>query len=85
VLNARSHKRQGRVRAPLLRAPAPHGARDARVLKIAGNLGYRSMYWTLDSRDGVEPVKTPQFMIGRITSKSTICHLCTSRLEQVFA
>ena len=53
---------------PLWRAP--YGARDARVLKIASNLGYRSIYWTLDSLDGVEPIKTPQFLIDRITQKS---------------
>jgi peptidoglycan/xylan/chitin deacetylase (PgdA/CDA1 family) len=49
---------------------APYGLRDERVLKIARNLGYRSIQWTLDSQDGVEPVKTPQFLIDRITSKS---------------
>lgn len=53
---------------PLWRAP--YGARDARVLKIASNLGYRSIYWTLDSLDGVEPIKTTQFLIERIASKS---------------
>jgi peptidoglycan/xylan/chitin deacetylase (PgdA/CDA1 family) len=53
---------------PLWRAP--YGARDKRVLKIATNLGYRSIYWTLDSLDGVEPAKTPQFLIDRITSKT---------------
>jgi peptidoglycan/xylan/chitin deacetylase (PgdA/CDA1 family) len=56
--------------SPRPRLRAPYGARDARVLKIAGNLGYRSIYWTLDSQDGVEPVKTPQFLIDRITGKS---------------
>jgi peptidoglycan/xylan/chitin deacetylase (PgdA/CDA1 family) len=49
---------------------APYGLRDERVLKIARNLGYRSIQWTLDSQDGVEPVKTPQFLIDRIASKS---------------
>jgi len=49
---------------------APYGARDERVLKIASNLGYRSIYWTFDSLDGVEPAKTPQFLIDRVTSKS---------------
>ena len=56
--------------SPRPRWRAPYGARDKRVLKIAANLGYRSIYWTLDSQDGVEPVKTPQFLIDRITSKS---------------
>ena len=34
------------------------------------HLGYRSIYWTLDSLDGVEPLKTPQFLIDRITTKA---------------
>ena len=55
---------------PRPRFRAPYGIRDERVLKIASNLGYRSIYWTLDSQDGVEPAKTPQFLIDRITSKS---------------
>ena len=37
------------------------GERDARILKIAGNLGYRSIYWTLDSLDGVEPAERAVF------------------------
>jgi peptidoglycan/xylan/chitin deacetylase (PgdA/CDA1 family) len=49
---------------------APYGLRDEHVLKIARNLGYRSIQWTLDSQDGIEPVKTSQFLIDRITSKS---------------
>jgi peptidoglycan/xylan/chitin deacetylase (PgdA/CDA1 family) len=61
---------QASGQSPRPRLRAPYGARDARVLKIAGNLGYRSIYWTLDSQDGIEPVKTPQFLIDRITSKS---------------
>jgi peptidoglycan/xylan/chitin deacetylase (PgdA/CDA1 family) len=44
--------------------------RDERLLKIASNLGSRSIYWTLDSQDGVEPTKTPQFLIDRIISES---------------
>jgi peptidoglycan/xylan/chitin deacetylase (PgdA/CDA1 family) len=60
---------QASGQSPRPRLRAPYGARDARVLKIAGNLGYRSIYWTLDSQDGVEPLKTPQFLIDRTTSK----------------
>lgn len=56
--------------SPRPRWRAPYGARDKRVLKIAASLGYRSIYWTLDSQDGVEPLKTLQFLIDRITSKS---------------
>lgn len=54
---------------PKPRWRAPYGDRDARVLKVAANLGYRSIYWTIDSLDGVEPKKTPQFLIDLITSK----------------
>ena len=46
----------GQSPRPLWRAP--YGERDARVLRIASNLGYRSIYWTFDSLDGVEPIKT---------------------------
>ena len=53
---------------PLWRAP--YGDRDARVLKVAASLGYRSIYWTVDSLDSVGPKKTPQFLISRVTSKS---------------
>lgn len=55
---------------PLWRAP--YGERDDRVLRIASLLGYRSIYWTLDSLDSVEPAKTPQFLIDRITRKSDL-------------
>ena len=58
----------GQSPRPLWRAP--YGERDDRVLRIASNLGYRSIYWTLDSLDGVDPVKTPPFLIDRITGKS---------------
>ena len=58
----------GQSARPLWRAP--YGERDDRVLRIASNLGYRSIYWTLDSLDGVEPIKTPQFLIDRITHRS---------------
>ena len=61
---------QASGQSPRPRFRAPYGARDKRILKIAASLGYRSIYWTLDSQDGVEPVKTPQFLIDRITGKS---------------
>ena len=56
--------------SPRPRLRAPFGERDDRVLKIAANLGYRSIYWTLDSLDSMEPRKTPEFLIDRITSKT---------------
>lgn len=58
----------GQTPRPRLRAP--FGERNDRVLRIAANLGYRSIYWTIDSLDSVEPRKTPQFLIDRITSKT---------------
>ena len=56
--------------SPRPRLRAPFGERNERVLRIAANLGYRSIYWTIDSLDSVEPRKTPEFLIDRITSKS---------------
>jgi peptidoglycan/xylan/chitin deacetylase (PgdA/CDA1 family) len=55
---------------PRPRWRAPFGARDKRVLQIASNLGYKSIYWTIDSLDSVEPRKTSGFLIDRITSYS---------------
>jgi len=56
--------------SPRPRWRAPYGDRDERVLKIANHLGYRSIYWTIDSLDSVEPQKTPEFLIDRVTRKS---------------
>lgn len=55
---------------PRPRWRAPYGARDDRVLKIANHLGYKSIYWTIDSLDSVSPPKTPQFLINRVTGKT---------------
>jgi peptidoglycan/xylan/chitin deacetylase (PgdA/CDA1 family) len=56
--------------SPRPRWRAPFGARDERVLHIAANLGYRSIYWTIDGLDSVEPRKTSQFLIDRVTTKT---------------
>ena len=56
--------------SPRPRLRAAYGERDERVLKIANHLGYRSIYWTIDSLDAVEPQKTPEFLINRMTRKS---------------
>lgn len=56
--------------SPRPRLRAPFGERNERVLRIAATLGYRSIYWTIDSLDSVEPRKTPEFLIDRITSKT---------------
>ncbi len=55
---------------PRPRWRAPYGSRDNRVLKIANHLGYKSIYWTIDSLDSVSPPKTPQFLINRLTGKT---------------
>jgi peptidoglycan/xylan/chitin deacetylase (PgdA/CDA1 family) len=56
--------------SPRPRFRAPFGERNDRVLKIAATLGYRSIYWTIDSLDSVEPRKSPEFLIDRITNRS---------------
>lgn len=56
--------------SPRPRLRAPFGERNERVLRIAANLGYRSIYWTIDSLDSMEPRKSPEFLINRITSKT---------------
>lgn len=56
--------------SPRPRLRAPFGERNERVLRIAASLGYRSIYWTIDSLDSVEPRKTSEFLIDRITSKT---------------
>lgn len=55
----------GKNPRPLLRAP--FGDRDERVLRIAASLGYRSIYWTLNSLDSAEPRPMPEFLIQRVT------------------
>ena len=54
---------------PLWRAP--YGARDARVLRIANSLGYRSIYWTIDSLDSVGEPKSVPFLHDRIANRSS--------------
>lgn len=58
----------GRSPRPLFRAP--YGARNARILRILGELGYTSIYWTLDSLDSNAPQKSPQFLVSRVTRKT---------------
>lgn len=58
----------GRNPRPLWRAP--YGARDQRVLQTAASLGYRSIYWTLDSLDSVGQVKSVPFLHDRIANQT---------------
>src|SRR6516164_3702364 len=70
IMRAERAIAQASGQSPRPRWRAPYGAQDKRVLKIAASLGYRSIYWTFDSLDGVEPAKSSQFLIDRITSRS---------------
>ena len=51
-------KTTGMSMKPLFRPP--YGARDARVLRIAADEGYRSIYWTVDSLDWKTDTKPEQ-------------------------
>jgi len=56
-------KKVGLSTKPLFRPP--YGSRDSRVLKVAADNGYRSVYWTLDSLDW-KPSMTPEQVKNRI-------------------
>lgn len=53
---------------PLFRFP--YGARNDRTMQILKDLGYRSVFWTYDSLDSVDPPKSAAFLISRITGLS---------------
>lgn len=56
----------GRSTRPYFRPP--YGDRDQCVLAIAAGAGWQCVYWTLDSRDTVLPLKTPEEIIERVLS-----------------
>lgn len=58
----------GHTSRPLWRAP--FGSRNARVMKVVNDLGFRSIFWTLDSLDSVGDPKSAKFLIDRITGQS---------------
>jgi len=58
----------GRSAKPFFRPP--YGDRDARVLKVLGQHGYGSVYWTIDTLDSMEPRKSPDFIVRRILDRS---------------
>jgi len=49
---------------PLFRAP--FGSCDRRIHNIVQRLGYRSVCWTIDTLDGMEPRKNPRFIEERV-------------------
>lgn len=57
----------GRSTKPLLRVP--YGDRNARVLSVLAELGYRSIYWDLDSWDSVKKGITSSEIEERVTGK----------------
>lgn len=71
----------GRSTKPLLRVP--YGSRDARVLEVLRNLGYRSIYWDVDCWDAVKPNYTSADIRKRVLSKigggSIVLMHCGSR------
>ncbi|MEI7555815.1 polysaccharide deacetylase family protein [Candidatus Chlorohelix sp.] len=58
----------GKSTKPLFRFP--YGARTVREQGIITGLGYRSIYWTLDSLDSVGAPKSVDFLVQRITGQT---------------
>jgi peptidoglycan/xylan/chitin deacetylase (PgdA/CDA1 family) len=48
----------------------PFGARNAATRGVVADLGYTSVFWTLDSLDSVNPPKTPQFIYERVVNNA---------------
>lgn len=58
----------GETTKPLMRFP--YGARNSKSVQVVNSLGYRSIYWTIDSLDSVGQPKSAQFLIDRITKQT---------------
>ena len=58
----------GDTTKPLMRFP--YGARNSKTAQVVNSLGYRSIYWTIDSLDSVGDPKSAQFLIDRITKQT---------------
>lgn len=58
----------GRTTRPYFRPP--FGARNQQVRHLAANLGYRTVYWTIDTLDW-QPQSTPDSILQRIQSQLT--------------
>jgi peptidoglycan-N-acetylmuramic acid deacetylase len=48
----------------------PLGSRDSRVLRVVGSEGFFTIYWTVDSRDSVDPGITSFQIRDRVLGKS---------------
>lgn len=70
----------GKSTKPLFRPP--FGGRDKRVLGIAGEQGYRSVYWSLDSLDaykkGITSQQIEDRILGRIQGGDIVLMHCGS-------
>ena len=69
----------GRSSKPWMRMP--YGSRDARVLRIVGQAGYRSVYWALDSADWREDATArgvAQRVLANIKAGDVVVHHCST-------
>lgn len=62
------HRATGKSPSRFLRPP--FGARDARVIAQVESLGYREVYWTLDSTDW-RPESTADFVLRRVVNNAS--------------
>ncbi|HEX2909626.1 MAG TPA: polysaccharide deacetylase family protein [Chloroflexia bacterium] len=58
----------GESTKPLMRFP--YGARNSHATQVVNSMGYRSIFWTLDSLDSVGQPKSAQFLIDRVTKQT---------------
>lgn len=73
--NAVIEARLGRTSRPWFRPP--FGARDQRVLDLAAQLGFRSVYWTLDSGDwrtGATPAAVLRRVLSNVEAGDIVVH-----------
>ena len=50
----------------------PYGSRNTHLMQLVNSMGYRSIYWTIDSLDSVGEPKSAQFLIDRITKQTDV-------------
>jgi peptidoglycan/xylan/chitin deacetylase (PgdA/CDA1 family) len=77
----------GKSTKPYFRAP--YGARNPRVLHIAANLGFRSIFWTVDSLDWA-PSQTPEQVYNRVLASVgngsiVLFHLSSNKTAAILA
>ncbi len=73
-------KKAGVSSKPLFRTP--YGTRDPRVLRVAANAGYRSIYWTVDSLDWKPSITADQVknrILAGLSNGAIIIEHCGSQ------